>query len=151
MKNILTIILVILLTNITFSQEATLTPYIAGGLSMTNSEDFKKSTYPSIELGFMYDNISFASVFGRNDLVKAPKFNLDNYWIEAKIGYSLPLGLVDGYGVLGIGTYFGTKGSLFIEYGVGISKSFNDELGGFIQVSNWDGVTYITPGISISF
>ena len=39
---------------------------------------------------------------------------------------------------------------MFIEYGVGISKEFGN-LGTFIQVSSWDGVTYVTPGLSYSF
>ena len=154
MKNILTIILVILLTNITLSQDTTkynLTPYIGGGLSMTNGINFSSNSYPSIEAGFMFENISIAGVFGRNNLTKTTTENLDNYWIEAKIAYSLPLGFIDGYGILGVGTYFGTSGSLFIEYGFGVCKSFTNNLGGFIQVSNWDGIMYITPGLSLSF
>ena len=48
-----------------------------------------------------------------------------------------------------IGAYF--DGGMFIEYGFGVSKDFNNNLGGFIQVSNWDGINYITPGFYIMF
>ena len=123
-------------------------PYIAAGLSMTNSDDFKSNSYPSVEFGFMVNNITLASVFGRNDLTGG-KETIDNYWYEGKIGFSFPLGFVSGYGVFGVGSYIGGPGTLFIEYGGGISKEFG-KLGTFLQVSSWDGVTYVTPGLSYS-
>lgn len=39
---------------------------------------------------------------------------------------------------------------IFIEYGIGFSHSFG-KIGYFSQVSNWDGVFYITPGLSYTF
>lgn len=154
MKKILTLTFALLLTAVTLGQDSTkcgVTPYVAAGLSMTNSTDFKLASYPSIEAGVMVNNMSFAGVFGRNNLSKMAPESIENYWCEAKVAYAFPLGWVDGYGVFGVGTYFGTSGSLFIEYGGGISKSFTDHFGAFIQVSNWDGVTYLTPGLSVSF
>lgn len=156
MKNILKQILMVMfilgpIMNI-FSQDSTsnVTPYVAVGLSMSNTTTFEATSYPSIELGVMIDNISLAGVFGRNNLYQTEKETLDNYWCEAKIAYSFPLGSVSGYGLFGAGTSIGTKGYLFIEYGGGISKSFGN-FGSYIQVSNWDGITYLTPGFSYSF
>lgn len=163
MKKFLTLAFAVLLTAVTFGQstqdgtfateekKCEVTPYVAAGLSMTNSTNFKVASYPSMEVGVMFDNISVAGVFGRNNLAKMAPESIDNYWCEAKVAYSFPLGWVDGYGVFGVGTYFGTSGSLFIEYGGGIAKSFGDNFGVFMQVSNWDGVTYFTPGLSVSF
>ena len=148
MKKIFTLVFAVLLTVVTFGQDTEgpncptnfeVTPYVATGLSMTNSNDFKLASYPSMEVGFMFDNMTIAGVFGRNNLASTPKETINNYWSEVKVAYSFPLGWVDGYGVFGVGTYFGTSGSLFIEYGGGITRSFNDHLGAFMQVSNWDG------------
>lgn len=153
MKKLL-LVLAVLMSTVVFSQEevkeSKITPYIAAGLSMTNSTDFTATSYPSMELGFMRDNVSVAGVFGRNNLAEAKPEHIDNYWCEAKVAVSTDFGYVSGYGVLGVGTYIGTNGSLFIEYGVGIAKEFGS-FGTFIQVSNWDGITYLTPGFSVSF
>ena len=93
----------------------------------------------------MIDNFTVAGVFGVNNL---ESFNhINGYWYEGKVAYSFPLGFVDGYGLFGIGSYIGTKGSVFIEYGGGIMKSFGN-LGVFVQVSSWDGIVYTTPGLS---
>lgn len=51
-------------------------------------------------------------------------------------------------GLLAVGSFFG-RGDIFIEYGVGISKEF-EGFGTFVQVSNWNGTMYVTPGISFS-
>ena len=139
---------------LTYGQDSTnangITPYFSTGLSMTNSVDFKNTSYPSIEIGVIFDNLSFGGVFGRNNLSKTLTTGIDNYWVEGKIGYSFPLGSVDGYGVFGVGTYFGTSGSLFIEYGGGIYKSFGEHIGLFTQISNWDRITYLTVGFSLT-
>lgn len=126
-----------------------LTPYVSTGISIPNTTDFSANSYWSAEVGIMIDNISFGAVFGVNNLDSFNK-GIDSYWYEGKVAYSFPLGIVDGYGVLGIGSYIGTKGSIFLEYGGGISKSFG-KFGTFIQVSSWDKIMYITPGISYSF
>lgn len=153
MKKVL-LSLLVLLSTVVFAQEvekeSKVTPYIAAGLSMTNSNDFKAASYPSAEIGFMRDNVSVAGVFGRNNLAEANPEHIDNYWCEAKVAVSRPFGFVSGYAVLGVGTYIGTNGSLFIEYGGGIAKEFGS-FGTFLQVSSWDGITYITPGFSVSF
>ncbi len=127
-----------------------LTPYVASGISIPNTNDFKAGSYMSAEVGLMIDNFTVAGVFGVNNL-NSFNVGIDGYWYEGKVAYSFPLGYVDGYGVFGVGSYIGTSGSVFIEYGGGIMKSFNDHVGAFIQVSSWDGITYMTPGLSYSF
>lgn len=159
MKKVFSVLSIMLLTSVAFAQNDTLrctskekldvTPYIAAGLSMSNSTDFSSSSYASVEAGVMIENLSFGGVFGVNNLRSFDQ-GINGYWFEGKVAYSLPLGFVDGYGVFGVGSYIGTKGSLFIEYGGGISKSFGN-LGTFIQVSSWDGIMYLTPGFSYSF
>ena len=161
MKKLLSVLSIMLLTSVTFAQmdsinidspkstSCEVTPYIATGLSMTNTTDFKTSSYASIEAGIMIDNFSVGAVFGVNNL-RSFNQGINGYWYEGKVAYSFPLGFVDGYGVFGVGSYIGTKGSLFIEYGGGIMKSFGN-LGTFIQVSSWDGIIYLTPGLSYSF
>ena len=128
-----------------------ITPYVASGISIPNTSDFSASSYWSAEVGVMFDNITVAGVFGVNslDAFKATG-GIDNYWYEGKVAYAFPLGFVDGYGVFGVGSYIGTSGSVFIEYGGGIMKSFGN-VGAFLQVSSWDGIKYMTPGLSYSF
>ncbi len=148
--NKILLVLALLVSAATFSQEEKLQPsyYLAAGLSVTNSGDFSNSSYFSVEGGVMYDNISFGAVVGRNNLSGLfEDISLDNYWGEIKTAVSHPLGFVSIYGVLGAGAYF-ENGNMFIEYGAGLSKEFKN-FGVFLQVSNWDGVDYITPGVSI--
>jgi len=159
MKKLFTVLSIMLLTSVAFAQNDTsyhapkekleITPYVAAGLSMSNSTDFSSASYASVEAGVMIENISLGGVFGVNNLRSFDQ-GINGYWFEGKVAYSFPLGFVDGYGVFGVGSYIGTKGSLFIEYGGGISKSFGS-LGTFIQVSSWDGIVYLTPGLSFSF
>jgi hypothetical protein len=126
-----------------------ITPYVATGISIPNTTNFTSDAYMSAEVGVMIDNLTVAGVFGVNNLESFESIN--GYWYEGKIAYSFPLGFVDGYGVFGVGSYIGTKGSVFIEYGGGIMKSFGDHVGAFVQVSSWDGIVYCTPGLSYSF
>lgn len=151
MKQIL-LVLAFLISTLTFAQEteSNTSFYLATGLSITNSENFEDSSYISTEVGVMIDNLAFGAVVGRNNLTNAFGNNesLNNYWYESKIAVYESLGSVDGYALLGIGSYV-ENGNIFLEYGVGISKEFNN-FGLFVQVSNWDGVTYVTPGISLS-
>ena len=159
MKKVLLALAIMFTVSVSFAQDTTalegpncqmeITPYIASGISIPNTSNFSADSYWSAEAGVMFDNITVAGVFGVNNL-DSFKGGIDNYWYEGKVAYSFPLGYVDGYGVFGVGSYIGTKGSVFIEYGVGIMKSF-DHVGVFLQVSSWDGVRYMTPGLSYSF
>jgi hypothetical protein len=132
--------------------ESNYSPYVALGVSMVNSGDFRTESYPSVELGVMRDNVAFGVVFGRNNLegLFDSKDNINQYFYEGKLAFYTPIGSVDGYAVLGAGSYLSrVNKDVFFEYGVGISKTFK-HFSVFGQVTNWDGVTYITPGISFN-
>lgn len=124
--------------------------YVSAGISISNtgSSTFGKTSYPSIEFGGMYDNFGLGLVAGRGNL----DFNGDaiqNYWYEVKTSFNQPIGPVSVYGLFGIGNYIRTK-QLFIEYGVGMSVNIK-KYGIFIQSSNWDGVDYISTGVTYNF
>lgn len=142
----------LMLSTVTFAQqeESNVSFYVATGLSITNSDNFGESSYVSGELGLMIDNVAFGAVVGRNNLtgIFGENETWNNYWYEGKVAVYQPLGYVDGYALVGVGTYV-ENSSIFLEYGLGVSRDF-DGLGVFIQVSNWDEVTYVTPGISFS-
>jgi hypothetical protein len=40
---------------------------------------------------------------------------------------------------------------VFLEYGGGVSKLFNNGLGVFVQATSWDNAMYVTPGLFYSF
>ena len=161
MKKTILLLLVMLMSTVAFSQtdvtEVTETessidwwnPYIAAGLSVTDSNDFESTSYVSVEFGTTVENFSVGAVFGRNNLVDfGEDESLNGYWYELKFAASVPLGFVNGYGLVGVGSYFETGGT-FLEYGVGISRGFGP-VDVFVQVASWDGTTYVTPGVSIS-
>ena len=155
MKKLLFLLCAVLFTATTFAQggedsqentEPLYNMYVASGISVTNfsgDETFNSTSYVSAEIGVMRDNLAVAGVFGISSLHQA-----DSYWYEGKVMFYQPLGAVDGYGVLGVGSYINDN-SLFLEYGVGISKEFNG-WGVFAQVSNWDTANYISLGVSVS-
>jgi len=128
--------------------------YVAAGLSIGNSgaSTFSATSYPSIEFGFMKGNWTLGLVAGRgsNDFSSAD--HISNYWWSIKNAAYFPIGKsdMDAYALFAVGNYISTK-TVFIEYGVGFSYMPTDHLGLFIQGSNWDGIWYITPGLSYSF
>ena len=128
-------------------EQVSLVPYVATGISIPNTGDFEQDSYISAEVGAMYENIAFAAVFGRNNLSGILNSNesFENYWYEAKVATYFPLGYVSGYILGGVGSYV-ENGNVFLEYGGGVSKEFG-RVSLFVQVSNWDGVTYLTPGV----
>lgn len=162
MKKILAIIGLFLATTMTtFSQttdttsccskKTPITGYVSYGLSMTNSSDFATSSYTGIEGGIMKGNLGLGVVFGRGSLAGLGKSgdNIRNYFYEAKMTGSFPMGNVNGTVLLGYGGYIDTKHQ-FIEYGVGISYTVGKFAYG-ATYSNWDGVNYITPGVTFNF
>lgn len=149
------ILLVALFASVfTFAQtettESKFSPYIAGGISIGNDNGtdltFSEMSCASIEVGVMYENLSFALVTGLNSFSTADQ--IGEYFYEGKVVASKSLGYVDGFVLAGVGSFFG-RGDIFIEYGVGLSKEF-EGFGTFVQVSNWNGTMYVTPGISFS-
>ena len=134
------------------SMEPTFKPYVAMGLSIgdDSGSTFENTSYASVEVGVMYENLSFGAILGRNNLANiGDNETLNNYFYEGKMAVSTSLGYVDGYALVGLGSYF-DNGGIFTEYGVGLSKQLTNKIGAFVQVSNWDGTTYVTPGLSLS-
>jgi hypothetical protein len=125
--------------------------YLSAGLSISNSYNntFAYSSYPSIEAGFMKNNFSLGLVAGRSSLSDFRNDDVSNYWYELKAAIYFPIGKFSGYGLAGIGNYISTE-RIFIEYGAGFSYGFGS-FGTFVQASNWDGVWYVTPGVSYTF
>ncbi len=137
------------------------TKYIAVGLSISNGNDygdntnvtsFDEGSYPSFEFGFSRENLSLSAVIGRGNLrgLGTNKDKLSNYYWEAKVTPTFPLGIVTASIIFGGGSYFSNdKGNTFIEYGSGISYT-KGKLTYGISYTNWDGFDYITPNISYS-
>jgi hypothetical protein len=139
-----------------FAQDSTsvkpkisITPYVATGLSIGNTSDFKSGSFLSIEGGVMIENASIGLVFGSNNLNAFD--DIKNYWYEGKVAYSVTVKVIDIYGVIGVGSYTGDTQRVFLEYGGGVSKVFNNGLGVFLQATSWDGLMYVTPGLIYTF
>ena len=140
MKKFLTVV-TILLFGVLYSQKGNF--YTSAGISMTNSDNFTDTTFLSLEFGYFKNNISYGVVVGSTDL------NLNSYWYEGKLAYKLNTPHFQPYGLVGVGSYF-SNSNIFIEYGVGVSKAFNN-IEVYTQLSNWDRVNYLTTGLSYNF
>lgn len=159
MKSLL-IIIGLLLGTATFAQtdstscckkKSPITGYVSYGVSVTNSSDFRTSSYTGLEGGIMKENLGLGFVFGRGSLkgLGSKTDNSQNYFYEFKTFASYPIGNVSGSVLLGYGGYFDSPHN-FIEYGVGISYSVG-KFGYGATYSNWDGVNYVTPSITFNF
>ncbi len=119
--------------------------YTGVSISLGNeTTTFKESTYLSIENGLMIHDFYGGIVLGNGDL----RLEKQNYFYEAKVGYSFPIGILNGNTFFGYGRYFG--GSGFIEYGAGVSYSHKKVSFG-VSYSNWAGNDYITPSITYNW
>ncbi len=154
MKKIITLAL-ICLTTIGYSQsdstKSKTTNYISLGVSITNSDDFKSSAYPSAEFGFTRENLSLGAIIGRGSFagLGGVDDNFQSYYYEAKSTASYPLQALNLNLILGYGGYMGTS-HMFIEYGLGFSLS-QGKMGYGLTYSNWDNVNYISPCITFNF
>lgn len=166
MKKII-FLLSLMLTSTMFAQEATKTEtptskvsyYASVGLSIpnlqtkdangdTSTADFVDAAYPSVEFGVTKGSLSLGAIVGRGNL----NFKEDavrNYYYELKAAVSQPVGNASVYGLLGVGNYV-DQNHVFIEYGAGIGYA-PSKLGVFVQASNWDGIWYVTPGLTYNF
>jgi hypothetical protein len=124
--------------------------FVSVGLS-TSQGDFATNSYPSIELGYTHENISYSAVFGRGDFngVFRNDDNLGNYWFEAKFSPSYSVGPLNGFLIAGGGAYFNSN-HYFAELGAGLSYTHNRFTYG-AAFSNWDTKNYVTPFISVNF
>lgn len=153
------------------------TNYVSASLSLANSDGqaFSQSTYASVEYGIVRKGVMYGLAVGRGQLnggvssnivgyetvftdatmttsVVRPIYGNDirNYFWEVRVQPTFPLGSVTGSVILGAGSYFATSDAGFIEYGLGVSKSYGDLSYG-LSYSNWNGVNYVTPSVSLAF
>ena len=128
--------------------------YVAAGVSIGNSGEstFNQTSYPSAEVGIMKGNFALGLVGGRGSFDFEGEDVAENYYLSLKTAVYFPIGnsKIDGYGLLAVGNYLSTN-QVFIEYGIGMSRAFDSGFGVFGQASNWDGIWYVTPGLSYCF
>lgn len=139
MKKLITLI-VILITLNTQAQ----TGYISASISIPNTpiNSFTNNSYASVELGISEKNKSFGLCFGRSNI----NFNKSElYFTELKTYVSTDLKYCKGFIIMGLGNYISNKPDLFIEYGGGITYPINSKFDISLSISNWDGVTYLSP------
>jgi len=155
MKKLFTII-ALLIATVTFAQsedstQTKITGYASVSVSVTNGDNFLNTSYGSVEGGIMCKNFGLGLVLGRGTLAGMGKStdNIKNYFYEIKTSASYPIGILSGNIILGYGGYINTIHN-FIEYGVGMSYSVR-KMGYGVTYSNWDGVNYITPCITLNF
>jgi hypothetical protein len=134
-----------------------LNQYVSASLSLANSngQTFSQSTYASVEYGIVSKGIAYGLSVGRGQLngdvtTNTTAQDLRNYFWEVRVQPTFPLGSVTGSVILGAGSYFATSDAGFIEYGLGVSKSYGDISYG-LTYSNWNGVDYVTPSVSYAF
>ena len=100
MKNILTLF-TLLATITAFGQTKScdttrnkINGYLSYGLSLTNSNSFKKTSYTGLEGGITYGQIGLGGIFGRGSLMglASKSDNISNYFYEVKTFASQPMG-----------------------------------------------------------
>jgi hypothetical protein len=129
------------------------TTYVAVGLSMASfDKTFAENSFPSVEVGFTRNEVSYGVAFGRASLrgLGDSEDVFQNYFYELKVVPSVSLGYFNANLILGVGGYVNQGNRHFVEYGAGLSKTFGNVSYG-LSYSNWDGVDYITPSVSYSF
>lgn len=133
------------------------TNYVSASLSLANADgqNFSQSTYASVEYGIVRNNVMYGLAVGRGqlngDLISNTSGeNFRNYFWQIRVQPTFNLGSVTGSVILGAGSYFATSDAGFIEYGLGVSKSYGDLSYG-LSYSNWNGVNYVTPSITLAF
>jgi hypothetical protein len=133
------------------TQKKALDCYLSGSLSVSTGTNFRQNSYPSVEMGVYVKNLAFAFNTGRLNFGKSPYKGekLKNYYYELKTTASFPLGEIKGYVIAGWGQYYNSNHN-FIEYGGGIIYSIK-KIDLIIQVSNWDGTVYLSPGVVYNF
>jgi len=121
--------------------------YMSSGLSITNNNAFKETSFPSFEVGIMFGSLGLGASFGRDNIVDVFKYDkIENYWYEGKLRYSAHINEVIAYGLLGLGNNIKTKG-VFLEYGLGMYRNITRTVGFYSQLSNWNNENYISFGL----
>ncbi len=134
----------------TDSTKKSLDCYFAGSVSMSTGDNFKQNSYPSLELGVCVKNMTFGFNAGRMNIDKSlfGGERIDNYYYELKTAVYFPIGSIKGFAVAGLGQY--NPHHVFIEYGGGFVCSIN-KIDLIMQVSSWDNMVYLSPGIAYNF
>lgn len=136
------------------STKSKVKPYVSFGLSIghvdPNDEsinNFNKSSFPSVEIGVMGDNISGGIVLGYENIMVSSDTRM---FYELKTSVSKSLGKSSVYALFGIGAYSEVGFNNFIEYGAGFCYMPNS-LGYFVQYSNWARTNYVSVGLTKTF
>jgi hypothetical protein len=124
--------------------------YFAGGISTSTGDDLKQSTWPSAELGVCFKAVSFGLNVGRFNFDKSPYAGekIDNYYYEVKTIACFPICSIKGFVMAGWGQYKPTHS--FVEFGGDIVYSVK-RFDLIVQVSNWNGILNVSPGIAYNF
>lgn len=142
------------------TNKSKLTQYVSASMSLipsdrTEGQTLANTSYASVEYGVFYKDVMYGLSIGRGQLSGTVASNIanknfNNYFWEVRVQPTFPLGSITGNLIIGAGSYFGTSGAGFVEYGLGASKSYGDLSYG-LSYSNWDGINYVTPSVSYSF
>jgi hypothetical protein len=158
MKKTILLLALALIASLTYAQsdstKTKLKPYASVGVSIGHVDasdpaidNFSKASYPSLEVGFMGDNISLGAVVGcENFFVSSGSRG----FYELKTAISKPIGKCSAYALFGAGAYMESGFNNFIEYGGGFSY-MPGKFGYFVQYSNWARTNYVSTGITIGF
>ncbi len=157
MRKLFYVLFAFIALTVTAQAQETKSHYVSASLSLANSngQQFSQSSYASIEYGIVRKGVAYGLSVGRGQIngdvmTNTTGQNLRNYFWEVRVQPTFPLGSVTGNVILGAGSYFATSDAGFIEYGVGVSKSYGDISYG-LTYSNWNGVDYVTPSVSYAF
>jgi hypothetical protein len=147
MKKILFLALSLYTLNVFAQKEPAITGYVSGSISVSpGSLSFKERSYPSIETGICYKNLTTGVVIGRSSL---DKMDFKNMFWEWKVSPSIDMGAVSGYLVLGYGGYMDVN-KYFLEYGTGVYCLVKN-VSYFVQITNWDEINYFSAGLTYNF
>lgn len=158
MKKFYSLLAVLLVATTAQAQEKSLdrlwNPYITASYSIgnTTSTQYKDNTYFALEGGVTRGNLGLFGAVGRGTTKGAfgADDNIHPYWVEVGTTVSQSVGMVDVYGVIGVGSYIQAD-KAFIEYGFGMSMPVAPHLTVGGKVTNWDNAWYVSPTITYSF
>lgn len=159
MRKLFYVLFAFIALTVTAQAQETKSNYVSASLSLANADgqSFNESTYASVEYGIVRKGVAYGLAVGRGQLQGNRELsngdsttNFQNYFWEVRVQPTFPLGSVTGSVILGAGSFFGSSDAGFIEYGLGVSKSYGDLSYG-LSYSNWNGVNYVTPSVSLAF
>lgn len=120
------------------------TGYVSGGMSISKGNDFALNSYPSLEVGACYNNMSLGYVIG------TPNFKTNTTFHEIKYSVSKSFEGFNLYALSAVGIYARTP-NLFLEYGGGANLPLSNRVSIFVQCTNFDSIVYVSEGFTINF